>query len=188
MAEDSEYLDVRYLHEKFGQMVGDTPRHLTKRKLAEFADAIDEEVSEFVNACGLINSEDGPDHFSNSRFYSSGVLDQDLTRQADALVNLVCLVKSCAVSLGLPWSALWDDMNGATMSLKSGKLPSGPFSDIEDLKVLIPDGWIGPQTLTVLHEAGYDRANFQDENGRIHEADCYDDEEAPGDHRTFGDD
>ena len=46
----SNYSDVRAFQTKFGQLVGDHPRHLTRRKLNERIAQIQEELDEFTTA------------------------------------------------------------------------------------------------------------------------------------------
>lgn len=125
----SNYSDVRAFQLKFGQLVGDKPRHLTKRKLLERIAQMQEELDEFKDA----------------------VETDDIAGQADALVDLVYFALGTANHMGLPWQALWDDVQRANMSKVAGVKPERGFL-VDCIK---PDGWVGPRTMQILLEHGY---------------------------------
>jgi predicted HAD superfamily Cof-like phosphohydrolase len=124
----SMFNDVREFHQKFGLIVLDIPSHLTKRKLTERIECMQEELDEFDAACA----------------------GQDLEQQADALVDLVYFALGTAVMMGLPWKKLWKDVHRANMDKVRGETHRGHKVD-----VCKPDGWIPPQGLMFLNDAGY---------------------------------
>jgi predicted HAD superfamily Cof-like phosphohydrolase len=128
-----EYENVKEFHQKFDIIVNDRPTHLTKRKLQERVECMQEELNEFKDACEK----------------------QDLAAQADALVDLVYFAKGTAVMLGLPWQDLWDDVHSANMEKVRGVGPRGHAVDC-----VKPAGWIPPQTAVILKDAGYNREQF----------------------------
>lgn len=149
----AEFEDVRAFHEKFGLLVGDAPRHLTRRKLAERANFMLEELNEFVKASGLLAGQDP----YNEATYFPGVdnEDQDLAAQADALADLVYVALGTAIQLGLPWTKIWDDVHAANMRKERGVTARGHAVDVRK-----PPGWVGPRGAKILVEAGYDRDTF----------------------------
>jgi hypothetical protein len=145
-----EMADIRRVSQKFGMIVNSVPTHLTKRKLGEQVELLREELKEFEDAC----------------------LIQDLDLQADALVDLVVIAKRTAAMLGLPWEALWDDVQRANMAKERGVGKRGHAIDL-----IKPRGWVGPQTTQILDEAGYRRYHFTlySHGGAIDENLCCDD-------------
>jgi predicted HAD superfamily Cof-like phosphohydrolase len=146
-AEDREFLMVRTLYRRFGFIESAAPTHLTKRKLKERIVMMREEVNEFVDA----------------------VERQDLAGMADALVDLVVFAKGTASMMGLPWRALFDDVDRANSTKVRGPTKRGFRDDITK-----PPGWVGPRTDNILAAAGYDRRNFTT-NFVVDEAKCLDD-------------
>lgn len=169
----TEFEDVKAFHIKFDQLVGDVPRHLTKRKLAERANFILEELLEFANNCGL-RFEDGA--------FEPRPGDQNLAEQADALIDIVYVAMGTAVMLGLPWKELWDDVQRANMAKikRATKRKMGYGADIGK-----PDDWAPPNTDDILYENGYLRGAYIGvfNEDAVLDACCYDDKEAPGEHR-----
>jgi predicted HAD superfamily Cof-like phosphohydrolase len=153
--EDSELLDVRQFHQKLGHLNGDgvAPRHLTRRKLAERANFLLEELCEFAAAAGLTMDADRENNlvFVEDPDLDPGTLrQQDLSLQADALVDLVYVAKGTADMLALPWKALWDDVQRANLAKVPGKTHRGNAVDAAK-----PPGWEGPQTTAILETHGY---------------------------------
>ncbi len=127
--------DVKALHQKFGLLVGETPGPLTYRKLRERIECLQEELGELEQA----------------------VLTKDFAKQADALVDLVVFALGTAVMMGLPWEELWNDVHRANMAKERGVGHRGHAADL-----VKPPGWVGPQTDTVLINAGYDWRRAQE--------------------------
>lgn len=131
------YDDVKNFQLKFGQLVGDKPRHLTKRKLSERVAQMQEELDEFKEA----------------------VEADDIAEQADALIDLVFFAMGTAVHMGLPWQALWNDVVRANMSKVPGVKPERGFL-VDCIK---PEGWKGPKTMAILKQYGYVAPSGQDD-------------------------
>lgn len=121
-------------NDKFSHLVSETPTHLTKRKLRERAECMQEELDEFKKAIEI----------------------QDIDELADALIDLVYFAKGTAVQMGLPWKQLWNDVQRANMDKMPGIGKRGHLVDC-----VKPPGWIGPQTGDILRKAGYDKTRFQ---------------------------
>ena len=146
---NSESEDVRDFQLKFKQLVNHVPVHLTRRKLNERAECMQEELDEFKAA----------------------IQTQDLAEQADALIDLVYFAKGTANMLGLPWNQLWDDVQRANMSKVAGVGKRGHLVDC-----IKPPGWRGPMTGLILSQAGYDPTQFQcPATSTILEENCHDD-------------
>lgn len=153
------YDDVRRFHEKFGFIVGDTPGHLTKRKLRERCECMMEELREFADAAGLTY---GYDQIGEVYRFKPSDRDQDLAAQADALVDLVYFALGTAVMLGLPWTALWNDVQRANMAKVRGVKPARQHA----VDVVKPTDWVGPKTADLLAEAGYVRDDWAEQHQR----------------------
>lgn len=146
--EDKEFMDVREFNEKFGLLIGLHPGHVTKRKLMERIECMQEELDEFRQA----------------------VDNQYLPGQADALIDLAYFAKGTAVMLGLPWAALWDDVHDANMTKKRGVTHRGHRVDL-----VKPKDWIPPQTSAILRRHGYRRSSYTNDINKIDERLCRDD-------------
>lgn len=129
--------DVKRFQEKFGQLVGDKPRHLTKRKLLERVAQMQEELDEFKLAVEV----------------------DDIAEQADALIDLVFFAMGTAVQMGLPWQALWNDVVRANMAKVPGVKPERGFL-VDCVK---PEGWEGPKTMDILVKYGYQKPSCSDD-------------------------
>jgi Phosphoribosyl-ATP pyrophosphohydrolase len=126
----SHQTDVAKFQQKFGHLSGLVPRHLTHRKLLERIQCMQEELNEFTK----------------------GAVNQDLEEQADALIDLVYFAIGTGNMLGLPWQALWNDVQRANMSKQAGMGKRGHQVDC-----IKPQGWVGPQTGWILAAHGYNR-------------------------------
>lgn len=133
IAPSKEFADVFAFHEKFDQLRFDKPGHLSTAKLRERIDFMQEELDEF----------------------KEGADEQDLAKQADALIDLVYVACGTAVMLGLPWDWLWNDVQRANMAKVPGMTHRGTQKD-----VCKPEGWQGPQTQRILDLAGYKRDHW----------------------------
>lgn len=145
---DKELEDVRSFHQKFDILNNDIPTMITKRKLQERIECMQEELDEFKKA----------------------VAEQDFPEQADALIDLVYFAKGTAVMMGLPWADLWDDVQRANMAKVRGVGKRGHAVDM-----VKPEGWKKPDGETILKNAGWHRADYTNEAGQIDEDACYDD-------------
>lgn len=179
--EDKELFDVRAFHHKFGQIDSAKPTHLTRRKLAERANFMLEELNEFAKAAGLVAvAINGNVEVVGTIFrFEDCDGDQDMSLQADALVDLVYVAKGTAAMMGLPWAALWDDVQRANMAKVRGQTHRGNAFDVAK-----PPGWQGPKTLTILRQFGYGVIDFCSlirGSLRIDDTKCKDD---PAEHRA----
>lgn len=166
-----ELEDVRAFHRRFGQLDSARPTHLTRRKLAERANFMLEELREFADGAGLaplFTLDDEGYRFVVNRVKA----DQDLALQADALVDLVYVALGTAAMMGLPWQALWDDVQRANMAKEKGPTHRnmGFGSDI-----CKPPGWEPPRTEEILSAAGYERVDFCS-GDNVDDEYCLDDE------------
>lgn len=149
-----EFQDVRDFHEKFELLHFDQPGHLSGAKLRERIEFMQEELDEFIEAAG---------------FYPPGVEsdvisyhgDQDLAKQADALVDLVYVALGTGVMLGIPWDWLWDDVQRANMQKVRGVTKRGHAVDVTK-----PPGWQPPQPDRILELAGYRRRDWFKDDGK----------------------
>lgn len=142
--ESKEFADVDAFHEKFQLLRFQKPGHLTKGKLRERIEFMQEELDEFIEGAGFEYD------LANDIDWWSGK-EQDLAKQADALVDLVYVALGTAVMLGLPWDWLWNDVQRANLSKVRGMTKRGHAVDVTK-----PEGWQGPQTQRILNLAGYD--------------------------------
>lgn len=134
IAGDTIVSDVRTFHLKFNLLAAEgRPVHLTKRKLRERIECMQEELDEFKEAAHLDDDE-----------------DQDMPLMADALVDLTYFMAGTAVMMGLPFGQLWSDVHNANMRKERGISHRGHKVDC-----VKPAGWVGPQTLSILEAAGY---------------------------------
>lgn len=131
----NEVEDVRDFHLKFGLLAHDSPVHLTRRKLQERVEFMQEELNEFAAA----------------------VNTQNLAEQADALIDLVYVAKGTAVMLGLPWDQLWEDVQRANLQKVRGVTHRGHAVDVRK-----PLDWQPPRPEFVLMLHGYDRIEWVD--------------------------
>ena len=145
----THFHDVQQFHHKFGLLASDEPVHLTKRKLGERVECLQEELNEFKDA----------------------IETQDLAKQGDALIDLVYFALGTAVMLGLPWDKMWNEVQRANMAKEPGTTHRGHAVDVRK-----PAGWIGPQHELILEAHGYDRDDWGDE-GEIWEEVCRDDQD-----------
>lgn len=123
--------DVRDFHKKFGLITQDSPVHLTRRKLHERVECLQEELGEFNEACQ----------------------EQDLEKQVDALIDIIYFALGTLVMLGIKpflFKRLWNDVQRANMAKVRGKTQRGHAVD-----VCKPEGWVPPQGKSILIEAGY---------------------------------
>lgn len=144
-ARPSETEDVRAFSLKMGQLVGDAPRLLAKRKLAERLNFVLEELRETATAGGL---ELDPQAIS----FVPGDAAPDLFEIADGLVDLVYVAKGTALMMGIPWEACWDEVQRANMAKVPG--PSAKRGSAVD--AVKPPGWKAPDHRPILVARGFD--------------------------------
>lgn len=135
LTSDPEFEAIRAFMDKFGILTNTTPVHLKPKLILDRLQLMTEELCEFAIAAD----------------------DHDLAGMADALVDLVYVVKGTAVQLGLPWAELMNDVHDANMSKEPGVNTKRGNQHVDVIK---PTGWVGPQTETILKAAGYVRGRF----------------------------
>ena len=172
---DEECLSIAVFNRRFDQVVSHYPVHLTKRKLAERANFMLEELLEFASSSGLrlmdrLRFNDTGVTKSRAFVVDEGV-DQDLPVQADSLVDLVYVAKGTAVMCGLPWRELFCEVQRANMEKVPGMTKRGNLMDVTK-----PVGWRPPDIEAILEEAGYDRAVWLGPDGRVSEVLSVDDD------------
>jgi len=122
-----EFEDVKAFYEKFGQPTREGPGIMTRSRTAERINFMQEELNEF----------------------KVGAMKQDVPEMADALIDLVYVAKGTAIEMGLPWEALWQDVQRANMAKVPGMTSRGIVYDVKK-----PDGWEPPMTEEILKEYG----------------------------------
>lgn len=140
---DYEFAAVRQFMDEFGLLTNATPVHLKAQLLVDRVQLMAEELDEFCDAADI----------------------QDMDSMADALIDLVYVVKGTAAQLGLPWEALMNDVHGANMRKEPGRTKRGQAHDVTK-----PAGWVRPQTEAILKAAGYNRDEWFDEDGHVLES------------------
>lgn len=145
---DKETEDVRSFYKKFDIVTSDVPVMLTKRKLQERIECMQEELDEFKKA----------------------VAEQDFPEQADALIDLVYFAKGTAAMMGLPWAPLWNDVQRANIGKVRGVGKRGHVIDM-----VKPDGWIKPDGAAILALHGFKKEQYLGVDGQVDESLCVDD-------------
>jgi predicted HAD superfamily Cof-like phosphohydrolase len=119
--------DLKAFRQRFGLGCPRVPQLLSNDALTFRQVLMKEELQEFIDAT------------------ASG----DLPEAADALIDLVYVTLGTALEMGLPWEALWNDVQRANMSkvraLKEGDSKRGSTYD-----VIKPSGWVPPQGATII--------------------------------------
>jgi predicted HAD superfamily Cof-like phosphohydrolase len=124
------------------------PGHLKPVAMEKRIDFLLEEVKELVDA----------------------VSQNNLSKQADALIDIVYVAMGTAALMSLPWQQLWDDVHRANMNKERLTDPA------KGHKVGIgkPSDWVGPNTYYILNKAGYNGLTFIGSKGKLTEENCYD--------------
>jgi len=117
----TNYQDVRDFHEKFEVPMAPEPTLLDLLTMQYRIDFLQEELNEIDEA------------------YQG----DDLHGVADGLVDLVYVALGTAALMGLPWQALWSEVQRANIS--KVRTPNAAASKRNNsLDVIKPDGWVGP--------------------------------------------
>jgi predicted HAD superfamily Cof-like phosphohydrolase len=151
---DNNFEDVGDFHRKFGlPAVGDIssnsvrPHEITPETRDVRLRFLLEELEELANGYGFdLQWHLEPMHDK---------LEQDLPGIADALVDLAYVTYGTAHLHGLPWPALWADVQRANMTKERAKVDGSNSRRSSALDVIKPEGWTGPHTLEILMEAGW---------------------------------
>lgn len=170
---DQEIFDVFKFHVKFRQILSAVPSFLTRRKAAERANFMLEELTEYGVAAGLTLQYDYGSH--KFKFVPDATLVPDMALQSDALIDLTYVAKGTGVMMGLPWYPLWKDVQRANMAKELGVTPralANPGQYLMDVGK--PPGWEPPNTDAILADAGFTPGAFQTD-GAHDEAKCLED-------------
>lgn len=124
---DTEMAMIASLYRKFNFPMNNIPTKLSLSRGEERIEFMQEELDEFKEA----------------------FMAEDIAKMADALIDLVYVVKGTAIEMGLPWAHLFDDVHRANMS----KVP-GPTHRGHKIDLMKPEGWVGPQTEAILMQYG----------------------------------
>lgn len=116
---DSE--SVKNFQEKFNVPIAATPEMLSPSTAEYRIKFMNEELTEFVDS------------------QAQG----DLHGAADALIDLAYVVHGTALMMGLPWAALWSEVQRANMS-KVRATDASQSKRGSALDVVKPEGWVGP--------------------------------------------
>lgn len=80
----------------------------------------------------------------------AAIASHDLVEVADALVDLVYIIKGTAAGLGLNWPALWATVHTSNMAkVRASTVDESKRGIVGD--VYKPDGWTEPDIATALH-------------------------------------
>lgn len=88
--------------------------------------------------------------------FAEGLDEQDIAKMADALVDLVYVALGTAHFLGIPWQALWDDVQAANMRKIRAQIDGSDSKRGSKFDVVKPDGWVAPNTKGILQEYGFE--------------------------------
>lgn len=125
----SNYGEVHLFHRKFGLPHPKVPQLLDKDVQDFRFKFMQEELNEFDTAC----------------------IHGQLDLAADALIDLVYVAMGTGVMMGLPWQALWDEVQRANISKVRSKSADDPLSTRKhQLDVVKPPGWRPPDIAGVL--------------------------------------
>lgn len=123
------FSDVVQFHHKFGLDVDVEPRPLDPETFDYRKKFMQEELDEF----------------------ESSFAEGDLAGQADALVDLVYVAMGTAHMMGLPWEALWAEVQAANMRKERATGSQDPRSKRKNaLDVVKPAGWKPPDIEAVI--------------------------------------
>jgi predicted HAD superfamily Cof-like phosphohydrolase len=117
----TEHNDVKAFQEKFAVPMAEQPSFLTEEMFTFRFKFMHEELKEFQQAHEL----------------------QDMHEMADALVDLCYVVHGTALIMGLPWQALWDEVQKKNMQ-KVRAVSAEQSKRKSSFDVIKPLGWTPP--------------------------------------------
>lgn len=132
----TNFNDVATFHALFDLPRPATPRLLDPATQLFRSDFMFEELGEFNNACRPALGR-----------------EPDLAKAADALIDLVYVAMGTAVMMGLPWQALWDEVQRANLDKVRARADGSDSKRGSALDVVKPPGWVGPDIEGVLQRA-----------------------------------
>lgn len=134
----SERQDVLNFHQKFGVPMPIIPSLLDSHAFKFRVEFMQEELDEFTIA-----------HTA-----------ADMLGAADALVDLCYVLHGTALMMGLPWPALWEEVQRANMT-KERATSAGQSKRGTSLDVIKPEGWRGPDHSKFLGQGPWPVFNTQ---------------------------
>ena len=88
-----------------------------------------------------------------------GYFERDIHQVADGLIDLVYVAMGTAYMMGLPWQALWDEVQRTNMSKQ--RAPSAEHSKRKNsLDIIKPEGWKQPDFTQWLGEQIQDKGSL----------------------------
>jgi len=124
-----DHLDVALFHHKFKVPVASDPSFLGPKTFEFRFRFMHEELAEF--------------HLAHSK--------GDMEGAADALIDLAYVIHGTAHMMGLPWPALWEEVQRANMSKVRATSPDQSKRG-SALDVIKPEGWEPPNHSRILGE------------------------------------
>ena len=124
---DHESQGTRWFAIKMGLPVAGSPKLPALDRWHDFLTHMHEELGELVKA----------------------YKETDLPQLADALVDIVYIVKHFGTAAGLPWAPLWDEVQRTNMLKEPGQ------SNGHKHGVVKPAGWQPPEIERILREYGW---------------------------------
>lgn len=126
----TNYQDIQNFHNKFGVPTATEPSFLGTELYGFRSKFMQEELDEFQTACAGL----------------------DMEGAADALIDLVYVAMGTADMMGLPWQALWDEVQRANMSkVRAERAEQSARGTAFD--VIKPAGWEPPDHCDALIRA-----------------------------------
>lgn len=119
---NQEGQDVFDFHARFLVPMSQVPAFLDKEAMDFRIKFMQEELSEFID----------------------GVIEKDLRKAADALVDLVYVVLGTALMMGLPWKRLWFRVQKKNMAKERAANDGSNSKRGSPLDVIKPPGWQPP--------------------------------------------
>jgi len=117
-----ELEDVRAFHDKFGVPMSPVPALLDVEAARFRIKFMQEELNEFIECHDNL----------------------DLHGAADALIDLAYVVIGTALKMGLPWPALWAEVQRANLEKRLAKPDGSDSKRGSPLDVVKPSGWTPP--------------------------------------------
>ena len=118
----TELDDVRAFHDKFGVPMSPVPALLDTEAVRFRIKFMQEELNEFIECHDSL----------------------DIHGSADALVDLVYVAIGTALKMGLPWPALWAEVQRANLEKRLAKPDGSDSKRGSPLDVVKPPGWVAP--------------------------------------------
>ena len=88
--------------------------------------------------------------------FEEGMDEDDMAKMADALVDLVYVAMGTAHLLGLPWEALWNEVQRVNMQKVRAAKDGSNSKRGSGFDVVKPEGWTPPDIQGVLKAFGFD--------------------------------